>query len=149
MATATGQCLCGTVRYRVTGPLGEVRYCHCRMCRRATGSAFSANAPVPVERFALLAGADSIREYEASSGAFRCFCGNCGLPVFARLARAPGHVRIRLGGLEAPDGVEITGHVWTESKADWHAIHDDLPQYPQGFGSGVHELDVGEMGGTR
>src|SRR5687768_18577671 len=115
MVTTTGQCLCGTVRYRVTGPLGEVRYCHCRMCRRATGSAFSANAPVPVERFELLAGAASIREYEALPGASRCFCGNCGSPVFARLAHDPGHLRIRLGGLEAPGGVEVTGRVLTDS----------------------------------
>ena len=79
MATTTGQCLCGTVRHQVTGPLGEVRYCHCQMCRRATG-----------------------------------------------------HIRIRLGGIEAPDGVEITGHVWTESKAAWFEIRDDLPQYEQG-----------------
>ena len=107
MSTTTGQCLCGSPQYRVTGPLGEVRYCHCHMCRRATG------------------------------------------PVFARLARDPGHVRIRLGGLERPEAVEITGHVWTESKADWYAIHDRLPKYPQGFGSGDHELDVGEIDGTR
>jgi hypothetical protein len=51
--------------------------------------------------------------------------------------------------LEGPKGVEITGHVWTESKADWHAIHDDLAQYPQAFGSGDPELDIGAIGGTR
>ena len=129
----TGQCLCGAVRYRVSGPLGEVRYCHCHMCRRATGSAFSANARIPADRFQLAAGADVIREYEASPGAFRCFCGRCGSPVFARLAGDPGHVRIRLGGLDAPQSVEITGHVWTDSKADWYDIHDSLPQHPEAF----------------
>ncbi|MEN3976154.1 GFA family protein [Emcibacter sp. SYSU 3D8] len=129
-----GRCLCGTVRYRVSGTLGPVRYCHCRMCQRASGSAFSANASVPVERFALLAGADSIREYEASPGAFRCFCGRCGSPVFARLAFDPAHIRIRLGGLDRPHGVEITAHVWTDSKSSWYEIGEALPQYGQGFG---------------
>jgi hypothetical protein len=128
-----GQCLCGTVRYRVFGPRGEVLYCHCRICRRATGTAFSANARIPVERFALLAGAEALREYEASPGAFRCFCGLCGSPVFAKVARDPTHIRIRLGGLGTPAGVRITGHVWTESKAGWFEICDDLPQYPSGF----------------
>lgn len=126
MSTTTGQCLCGTVRYRVTGPLGEVRYCHCRMCRRATGSAFPANAPVPLERFALLAGAESMTEG-------------------ARPRPRPNQT----GWPGAAGRCQITGHVWTESKADWHAIHDDLPQYLQGFGSGNEELDVGEIGGTQ
>jgi hypothetical protein len=106
------------------------------MCRRATGTAFSANARIPVGRFALLTGADAIREYEASPGAVRCFCGTCGSPVYARVANDPGHVRIRLGGLDTPCGVTIAAHVWTESKADWHDIADDLPRYPRAAGHG-------------
>ena len=132
-ATSEGRCLCGAVRYRVAGPLGKVRFCHCRMCRRASGTAFSANARVEADRFAVLAGEDAIREYEASPGAFRCFCCNCGSPVFSRVAHDAGHVRIRLGGLDEPTGVEVTGHVWTESKAGWYEIHDGLARRPKGF----------------
>ena len=42
----TGKCLCGKVRYEINGRLGPVVYCHCSMCRRATGSAFATNASV-------------------------------------------------------------------------------------------------------
>jgi len=40
-----GGCLCGGVRFRVKGKLGPAAYCHCQQCRRASGSAFAANAP--------------------------------------------------------------------------------------------------------
>ena len=133
VAITEGRCLCGTVRYSIAGPLGEVRYCHCRMCRRATGTAFSANARVPRGRFALLAGAAAIREYEASPGAFRCFCGDCGSPVFARVESDPDHIRIRLGGLDDPQGIDVTAHVWTESKAGWFGICDALPRHERGY----------------
>ena len=33
----TGACLCGGVRYAVTGPLRDVVLCHCAMCRRTHG----------------------------------------------------------------------------------------------------------------
>jgi hypothetical protein len=133
--STTGQCLCGAVRYVVEGALGDVRYCHCRMCRRATGSAFSANARIPTERFTLLEGTDVINQYEASPGAFRCFCGRCGSPVFAKVASDPGYIRIRLGTLAQPHDVKITAHVWVDSKASWYDIRDDLPRYPEGFGN--------------
>ena len=33
----TGGCLCGAVRYAVTGALRDVVGCHCSQCRRTTG----------------------------------------------------------------------------------------------------------------
>jgi hypothetical protein len=55
-ATIPGQCLCGAFRFEITGPLGEVRLCHCDWCRRANGAAFSANARVPIESHRAISG---------------------------------------------------------------------------------------------
>ncbi len=38
MAQQTGGCLCGDVRFRLTGPPYEVDYCHCHSCRKHTGA---------------------------------------------------------------------------------------------------------------
>ena len=38
-----GKCLCGNVRYRITGPILNFQYCHCSRCRKFTGSAHAAN----------------------------------------------------------------------------------------------------------
>ena len=35
-----GSCLCGGVRYEITGPLSGALNCHCSMCRKAQGAAF-------------------------------------------------------------------------------------------------------------
>jgi hypothetical protein len=43
-----GQCLCGKVRFEVSGSLGDVRLCYCELCRRANGTVFSANVRVPI-----------------------------------------------------------------------------------------------------
>ena len=97
----TGRCLCGGVQFEVHGELGETRLCYCELCRRANGSAFSANVPVPVERYRLLSGRDRIREFESSPGAFRAFCSTCGSPVYGRTMRDPDHIRVRLGTLSS------------------------------------------------
>ena len=127
-----GQCLCGRVRFMISGNLGEVRFCYCDLCRRANGTAFSANARVAKASFRLLSGSEVIREYESSPGAFRAFCSVCGSPVFARVLRDPEFVRVRLGTLAREAEATITAHVWVRSKPGWYAIHDKLPQYQEG-----------------
>jgi hypothetical protein len=126
-----GQCLCGTVRYEVSGSLGEVRYCHCSRCRHATGSAFSANAKIARANFRIVSGQVAIREYEERPGIFRAFCSICGSPVYARLGRDPDNIRVRLGGLSGEVDVRIAGHVWVSSKSSWYEIEDSLPCYAE------------------
>ncbi len=40
---------------------------------------------------------------------------------------------IRAGTLDRADGIAPQMHIWVNAKAPWHEIHDDLPQYPEGF----------------
>ena len=128
---ATGQCQCGTVVFEVTGPLGAVRYCHCLSCRRATGSAFSANAKIPLERFEVRSGRDALSRYEARKGVVRHFCARCGSSVYVTLAAEPDFVRPRIGALEGDIDVSISAHVWVSDKAPWHEIADGLPQFEE------------------
>jgi LmbE family N-acetylglucosaminyl deacetylase len=51
-----GECLCGGVRYEVTGKLAPLGYCHCKQCQRASGSAFSCNTTVAKADFRLVSG---------------------------------------------------------------------------------------------
>ena len=127
--TMNGECLCGSVKYEITGSLGEVRYCHCLRCRQATGTAFSTNARIPEDQFKLIAGHDALTSYEMGPGIHRHFCSRCGSPAFVKLDRDPGYVRPRIGALTGDVDVNIAAHVWVGSKADWHDITDDLPQF--------------------
>lgn len=127
-----GSCLCGSFKFSVDGPLGEVRLCHCDLCRRANGSAFSANSRVPRERWAVLTDTTTIAEYQSSPGAWKAFCSVCGSPAYSRVEWDPDHVRVRLGTLPREAAARITAHVWVGSKAAWDCITDDLPRYMEG-----------------
>jgi hypothetical protein len=35
-----GRCLCGGFQFEIIEPVGDVRLCHCDLCRRASGTAF-------------------------------------------------------------------------------------------------------------
>lgn len=128
-----GGCLCGGVRFRVTGRLGPAAFCHCRECRKASGSAFAANAPVRTKYFTLLSGERLISEYESSPGKYRAFCTRCGSPVYSRRSDEPEIRRLRLGTLDADPERRPLVHVWVSERAPWYEIRDELPRYPQGY----------------
>ncbi len=92
-----GSCLCRGVRYELSAEPGAFGYCHCTSCRKASGSAHAANAPVDRENFHLLSGRELIRQFESSPGKFRVFCTNCGSPLYAYLSAAFSSVRCACG----------------------------------------------------
>ncbi len=126
-----GSCLCGAIRYTVDGELGPIVLCHCSMCRKAQGSAFAANAPVPAARFRLVSGQDRLRAFRSSPGKERCFCATCGSPIFSRRDDRPEVLRLRIGTLDTPIAARPSAHIHVASRAEWDAILDDLPRHPQ------------------
>ncbi|MFZ5891912.1 MAG: GFA family protein [Myxococcota bacterium] len=126
-----GSCLCGNVRYELSGELGDFGYCHCKSCRKASGSGHGANAPIERKDFHLQGGADTLREFESSPGKFRVFCSRCGSPIYAYLASSPDVLRIRLGSLDTPFTKQPRAHTFVSDKAAWEPIGDSIPQFPE------------------
>jgi len=128
-----GSCLCGGIKYEVTGPLGRIVNCHCSMCRKATGSAFRTRAAVRTEAFRWLAGEAQVPRYNSSAGETRTFCRVCGstLPTFFR--DHPEQIGLPLGTLDDDPEAKPSGHVWVGSKAPWWEISDEQPQYDEGL----------------
>lgn len=124
-----GTCLCGKIRYEVTARPKAMYYCHCAMCRRASGSSFATNMQVPAEAFKVTAGESLLKAYESSPREFRYFCSECGSPMFCRAEVRPGLIAVRCGTLETDPGMRPTVHVFVGFKAPWYEVHDELRQY--------------------
>lgn len=128
-----GGCLCSSVTYEITGPIHTIENCHCQMCRKAHGAAFSTNGVVAGADFKIKTGAECITAYASSPRRLKCFCSRCGSPLFIRRQNETGSddasVVVTLGTLNQYTGSGATRHVFVDSKAEWHHIADDLPQY--------------------
>lgn len=126
----SGSCLCGEVKFEVTGPLPPLQFCHCADCRKAQGTAFAANVPVATADITWLSGQDQLCIYKSSPGKERVFCPTCGSPILSRRPDTPGVVRLRAGILNPPTNLTPGFHFYTADKADWWEIEGDLVQYP-------------------
>ncbi len=124
-----GGCLCGRVRFRISGPIRDIVHCHCSQCRKAQGSAFATNGVVGASDYAILSGMDLLTGYKISPRQTRYFCKFCGSPVFSKTESRPNQVRVRLGTIESDISERPMAHIFATSKANWEVITGDLPQY--------------------
>jgi hypothetical protein len=122
-----GGCLCGAVRYRISGPLRDILVCHCGQCRRWHGHlgayTSAAQADITVED------SGALRWFASSPQARRGFCDVCGSSLFFEPA-GESRLAIAAGSLDQPSGLRVLGHEYVADKADYVTLSDDLPTWP-------------------
>jgi hypothetical protein len=124
----TGSCLCGAVRFEITGSLRDVVLCHCAMCRKTHGH-IGAYTNVPSASVNLIE-SRGLKYYGSSNFAKRGFCGECGASLFWQ--RLTGDtVSIAAGALDAPTGLVTTLQIFVDSAGDYYPIDLSIPQ-PRG-----------------
>ena len=121
-----GCCLCGAVRYTVTGSLRPLVYCHCKMCRRTSGHFVAATACHSSNL--TIQPSEHLKWYQSSSEAQRGFCGRCGSNLFWKPASGTD-VSIWAGTLADPTGLVGAKHIFVADKGDYYTLDDGLPQF--------------------
>ena len=61
-----GRCICGQVKYSVSGLVLQVVACHCTLCRRMSGSAYSSYVVVKEQDFSVDHGKEGLTSYEVT-----------------------------------------------------------------------------------
>ena len=127
-----GQCLCGTIKYEVDKIKPQMGNCHCSMCRKFHGAAFSTFGEADVTDFRWIEGEDQLRNYIAINGSVRQFCQNCGSSMtFSPLEENSNLIEFSLGTLDSDLELFPDAHIYTASKANWVNIIDGLPQHKE------------------
>jgi len=128
-----GGCLCGAVRFEVLAFESKAAHCHCSMCRRFHGSAFSTFAGVPHDKFTWLSGVSSVKEYRSENGTVRTFCSECGSSLGFKSGHSPNALlEVALGAMDGDVPVTPDAHIYLDHGANWYQPEDDLPKYPEG-----------------
>ena len=130
MNEVEGGCLCGAVRYRVTGTALSRGICHCRTCRRASGApsvAWVTFRSSDVSFTADPAGEPTI--LRSSPPVLRTFCGRCGTPLTYRHESDPDTIDITTVSLDLPESFAPEREIWIDDMLSWEALNPDLPHY--------------------
>ena len=121
-----GGCLCGAVRYRLASEPFDVGYCHCAMCRRATGAPVVAFGTVPFEDFQVIG---SPRRRRSSDFGERWFCAECGTQLAMHVDHQPDTIDFTVATLDDPERVRPQFHIFFGSRIEWFDTADRMPRY--------------------
>ncbi len=121
----TGRCACGAVSYEARGELRDVVNCHCDRCRRVTGHFMAATASADTDL--VVAGAVSLRWWEAAPGVRYGFCGTCGSTLFWR-AEGADRTSVAAGTLDPPTGLTTTAAWYVADASDYHRLDHSLAE---------------------
>jgi hypothetical protein len=129
----TGGCNCGAVRFEISEPPAEARYCHCQRCQRRTGTAASATATPRPGTCRIVSGAEHLVRWNPGGGVRdKVFCGTCGSAMFIQWPGDDEVLGVRLGSFDTDPGVRPSYRQYLAYAAPWEPIPDDgLPRYDE------------------
>ena len=130
--TLKGGCLCGAVKYEVTGEPKRFYHCHCSRCRKATGAGHASNLFLQPAALKWLSGEEQIRSFKVPEAKrfTNSFCATCGSRL-PRQAAGTDIVMIPCGSLDDEVPIRPQARIFSGSRASWSCADDGLPVYPE------------------
>ena len=127
---AEGGCLCGDLRYTLTGPSLFVSQCCCKDCQKATGTGHTTIIGVHNSQLAMRGEVTTYtNDGETGGSVTRHFCGRCGGRLFTS-GDLPGEfIRIQAGSLDDPSLVEPESVIYVKDAPVWDRFDPALPQF--------------------
>lgn len=123
-----GGCLCGSIRYRVTGQPVALTLCHCRSCRLACGAPSVAWTILRTEDFTYLS--EKPIGFRSSPSVVRTFCGACGTSLTYQRESWPDTIDVMTATLDTPDEFPPAKEIWVEQKLAWEPLNENIPHFP-------------------
>jgi hypothetical protein len=132
MANLTGGCLCGRVRYTLSGDPVFSGLCHCRNCQRYTGSAFEAVVAFPSASVSVQGELKTYNDTgDSGQQVRRRFCANCGSGVIAEADVLPDVTIVLAGTLDDPAAYTPAMEIYCSSAQPWVHAGGERPRFPK------------------
>jgi len=131
MSTLSGSCLCGAVRYTVSGEAQRFYHCHCSRCRKASGTGHASNLFLQGS-LTWISGAELVRTFKLPEAErfTNSFCEVCGSRM-PRFIEKLGMVFIPAGSLEDEPDIRPQARIFLDSRAKWSCDESALPGFEQ------------------
>ena len=123
----TGGCLCGAIRYRITGEPKRVSNCNCRNCQKANAAVYVTGAAFDPAHLTFTGGEPAY--YRSSAWAQRSFCPSCGGQIAFHYDDGEA-ISVWVPTMDDPNALPPMRTIWTEHRIGWVPFDTHLPEFP-------------------
>ena len=126
----TGSCLCGAVSYAISGDALAFNHCHCKRCRKATGTGHASNILLRPTAVEWIQGESVLSNYKVPDAErfATVFCSRCG-SLMPRLSPDGRIAVVPAGSLDNDPGVVPERRIFAGSAVSWSCSNDELPVF--------------------
>lgn len=128
---ASGQCLCGAIKYEIDGEISSFHICYCSRCRHSTGSAHASNIFTQPENITWCSGKDFIQRFELDSAKSwaKQFCKVCGSSV-PYINRSGTFLVVPAGSLNDDANIKPDDRIFCDDRCVWVEGIQAGPEFP-------------------
>ena len=125
-----GGCLCGAIRYKLSGPTLFVSQCACKDCQKATGTGHTTIVGIHRSQLELSAPPATYSNTGETGGKVtRHFCGTCAGRLFTS-GDLPGEfIMVQAGSLDDPGAVSPENVIYMKDAVAWDFFDPALPRF--------------------
>ncbi len=126
-----GSCLCGKVKFELSGEFQSFFLCHCTRCQKDSGSLHAANLFAKGGLLTWLQGESNVKIYQYPNSLHtKSFCQNCGsaLPVFSESINC---VVVPAGSMDSAVPISPTAKIFVANTARWSKHITCVPSFDE------------------
>ena len=127
---ATGQCLCGEVKYTISSEPLRMAQCHCDDCKKITGTGHASLAFFTKDQVDIKGETKSYAsKTDSGSTITRSFCPTCGSRLFGVNSKAENMIGVFVGTLEDNSWFKPALIVYNKRKPEWDFMDENVPTF--------------------
>lgn len=126
-----GGCLCGAIRYAISGEPYWVVQCFCRDCQQATGTGHTTIAAFHMADQIVMTGSPKVYTTKGDTGGAvnRHFCGTCGSRLYTTSDLSGPMAIVQCGALDDPSSINPTAAIYLKDRIAWDHVDPELAQF--------------------
>jgi len=133
-AKITGSCLCGKVRYVITGNPLFAAHCCCTDCQKATGADHGTLAWYRKMQVDITGDLADYAVIADSGNIFtRDFCPTCGGRLFCHNSAHKTTIGITAGSMDNPRNIKPAVVVYARNRREWDMLNQNAMPYDTSF----------------
>jgi hypothetical protein len=125
-----GGCLCGAIRYRLTGPSLFVSQCCCKDCQKATGTGHTTIVGIHKDQLAIEGTPATYTNVGDTGGKVtRHFCSTCAGRLYTSGDLPGDFIMVQAGSLDDPSAIAPQSVIYMKDAVSWDHFDPALPKY--------------------